>query len=598
MTYNENLNFLMKKYDIRNTTLAKMTGFSESYISKIRNGVNVPAKNSIAREQLFKAMLKLLPQANKDELLVLKSLEKNVLRETKKKTQTCENLSRLLVRIMDLFNLKNADLAKILNCSPSLISKYRTGHRVPSIENEIVLNMASYFEKLAKEKNLERELLERLDICTKESANLDLKNAILESIKGDGTDISLMDNIFNMMEDYHPININYSKITKIIESANILNAEIIKKTGKEGLRKHVLLFLSLCAKSEEKLEIKLFSDQNMEWMTEDKEFFEIWRLLMLAILNSGHKIKIVHNTSRTKEELFSALEGWTPLHLTGNIESYYYTLPASELFSNTIFLNCDNFAIMGNAVVGLEDETDYYFTLEKSTLKKLEIAYDLLTKNGKKLLHTNSIRSEKDLKKLSDELIREYKYNSIYLMQQNPPLWTIDEELLSDIIKINDCDKNKCEHILSYSKLLKDYYKEALKYKEIYEIFYIPKEFPYEGILLDSLDIIGNERLKYTKMQFKKNLKQIANKLKTHKNYHIAILDRPMFQDIKMMHFEKGSFYAIRSKPPISVINYQNQSIVEKGLLYMKNRARSSLNSIDSFDEVIELLEDWEGDES
>ena len=83
----------------------------------------------------------------------------------------------------------------------------------------------------------------------------------------------------------------------------------VKKSGNTGLRDQVLLFLSMCAKSQEMLHLKLFSNQSMEWMTENSDFFEIWKMLMLTILECGHKITIIHNIQRDNTEIFSVIEG-------------------------------------------------------------------------------------------------------------------------------------------------------------------------------------------------------------------------------------------------------------------------------------------------
>ena len=178
----------------------------------------------------------------------------------------------------------------------------------------------------------------------------------------------LMDKIFNIMDDYKSPDMNFNKISTLLETYTLPYQDTVKKSGNTGLRDQVLLFLSMCAKSQEMLHLKLFSNQSMEWMTENSDFFEIWKMLMLTILECGHKITIIHNIQRDNTEIFSAIEGWTPLHLSGNIESYYYTFSPSKSFSNTIFINCGNFSVYGNTVAGLEAETDYYFTKNCTTI--------------------------------------------------------------------------------------------------------------------------------------------------------------------------------------------------------------------------------------
>ncbi len=54
--------------------------------------------------------------------------------------------------------------------------------------------------------------------------------------------------------------------------------------------------------------------------------------LMRVMMGRGHKIKSVHNIGFDAEDVFSMIEAWLPLFLTGNAEAYYLTRPNRSLF--------------------------------------------------------------------------------------------------------------------------------------------------------------------------------------------------------------------------------------------------------------------------
>ncbi|MDO5712789.1 MAG: hypothetical protein Q4Q07_00020 [Tissierellia bacterium] len=598
MAFSKHLNEIMNEFQIKNIDLARESGLSQSYISKIRRGISMPKDGSLVYEKLFRGLEALLNETQREGLKEKfefpsdrKSLQALFRKESSK---VIGHFSNCLNILMNFFKIQNKSLAEVLNCDPSLISKYRGGERIPSMDNEMVIHMTHYFSFLAISEGKGLALCKVMGMEEIEHINEKiLSELILKWMLQGEMDALLMDKIFNMMENYQETCVDYSKLSKILESTSLPYQEVMKKQGKEGIRKQVLLFLSLIAKSEKTLELKLFSDQSMDWMTEDPEFFNIWRTLMLTILICGHRVQIIHNILRTDRELYAALEGWLPLHLSGNIESYYYKLPASDLFSNTLFINCGEFAVVGNSVVGLEDEADFYFTKDEGTLKRVEHVFDSLIENSEELLQTFSLRSYEDAFLFADRMMDTNKDSTIYLIQQKLPLWTMNENLLIKILEENQVGIRRKEFILEYAQFLRESYDSLLENNEYYEYFYIPEKFEEKKYILDGMNIFGEEPIYYTIEDFKAHLKDIRNILRESKNYHIAILEEPMFSEMKLLQFKDKNIFAIKTKPPTSAISYQSELILQKCQSYMMYKLKDTINSIDHYDEVLSVLEDW-----
>ena len=107
--------------------------------------------------------------------------------------------------------------------------------------------------------------------------------------------------------------------------------------GREGIRKAVLRFLYECMEREAEL-LLLYSDEDQEWLTGDRDFLMRWASLMSACVKNGTRIRIIHNVDRDLSEMTDAIRSWLPLYMSGMVESWYSTRKQNPRFSHTIFL--------------------------------------------------------------------------------------------------------------------------------------------------------------------------------------------------------------------------------------------------------------------
>jgi hypothetical protein len=88
-----------------------------------------------------------------------------------------------------------------------------------------------------------------------------------------------------------------------------------KFKGITGRRQAVLNFLTEIVQSDKKQELLLHSEDDMTWLTGDRQFTLIWASLLKQIIESGHSITIIHVVNRQRDEIMNALTYWMPLHL-------------------------------------------------------------------------------------------------------------------------------------------------------------------------------------------------------------------------------------------------------------------------------------------
>lgn len=580
----------MCQYEIKNIELANRTGVSASFISKIRRGVKVPAANSGIYKAIFDALDDLLSEDQIRELRHQYQLSWD--RDSfcswisEEETRPLSRFSFCLCKLMEFFDLQNNTLARAVNFDPSLISKYRTGRRVPDEDSGVGKLISGYFAKQAIKEGREREIMELMGCPDKEIKTVEqIEAEILSWMLGNELDAQLTDKIFHMMQEYHYPKEQLKHFSGLLQGVDMPYHPFLKKRGNEGLREQVLLFLGLCAKSKEPMVLKLFSSQSMDWMLEDPQFFEMWRALMLMVLECGHKIIIVHNVERTVQELLSAVEGWLPLHLSGNIESYYYTASTAKSFSNTIFVSSGRFAVYGNGIADLEEETEFYFIKENQSIERLETAFEDIINYSQKLLKTFYVKKLEDTRDFVpvDAICPEY---GISLMQQSLPIWHMQEELLLEILEYNRSAPEEIDYIRQYVKQVRQFYEGVLKKNKVFEFFYLPDPEDTERQRLDFLNIYGYEPIYYRRDHYERHLENTVDLLGKYENYHIVLLDRPMHNEIKLFQFEENSIMAIKNKFPVSAIQYQSEMIIGKFRNYMFARQKKAISSLDHYEEV------------
>lgn len=590
----DKLDKIMLLFNIKNKDLAAVTNLSQSSISKLRRGISNPPTNSNIYKTLFQGLSSLLSpnQILEFEYRYMITWDYETFSSwlSEDSVKPLAKFSNCLCSLMDLYQIKNNTLAGALNVDSSLISKYRTGKRKPSPEHEIVTKIAAYFAGLAIQNNNTKELLRLLGINKKAAIDeKTLTGAILVWMTGEKLDSLLANRIFNVMEEFDSPVINFRSISELIESVELPYQDVMRDCGNEGLRKQVKLFLSLCAKSKEKLHLKLFSNQSMDWMTEDLSFFHTWKTLMLAVLEGGHKVSIIHNIQRKESEAFSAIEGWVPLHLSGNIESYYYSLSPSPSFTNTIFISVGNFGLYGNGVIGMEEDTEFFFTKNHDTLRRLEVAFDALVIDSSPLLKSLSIRELKDVLEVTASE-SDPPASSIYIMQNRLPAWHLDRELLEEILNQNQIEEDEKALIISFIERTKDFYLSVLKKHSIFEYFYIEDKNTSRKFSLDCIHINPHKPIYYSAEQYQRHLENIASTLDRFKGYHAGILDGPMHDKIKLLQLNSHSIYVIKNKYPISAIRYENEILVKQIQKYIFMKAKTSINSLDQPDKVLGIV--------
>lgn len=285
--------------------------------------------------------------------------------------------------LMQLFKISNSKLARGINVDASLVSRWKSGERVMSPSSPHVPAIANFFLEL-NAYHYQQEFLDYIlkhhlpeNMIHDESRRIHALadwlisndpfslDPTLQKPQSTAHTQNVIANIAVLMDTERlpklpDISKEDEAIARITQNPG-KKATFEKYTGITGRRQAVLNFLIEIIKSERKQQLLLHSEDDMSWLTGDRQYTLIWASLLKQIIESGHSITIIHVVDRQREEIMNALTYWMPLHLAGKIESYYFPRYVEKPVKRTLFIARGHSAIAAWNVDGSDKDTTFFY---------------------------------------------------------------------------------------------------------------------------------------------------------------------------------------------------------------------------------------------
>lgn len=248
------------------------------------------------------------------------------------------NFDEKLNVLMHLFKLSNSKLARGISVDASLVSRWLSGERKISPNSPHIPKMASYFLKI-NAYQYQKEYLEGIISARVSDSQIHDEAErvhILADwlISGEKPDPQPDPQPEQLLQSTGMI----SSIAEILAGKELIfedpiaappvlsgiqqNCEIFE--GRNGRRQAVLNILSQVVQSQQKLNLFMTSEDDARWMTEVPEFADKFANLLQQIIKNGHQITLIHMLSRKVNEIMNMMLNWIPLHMSGQVNSYYY----------------------------------------------------------------------------------------------------------------------------------------------------------------------------------------------------------------------------------------------------------------------------------
>ncbi|GHV32470.1 hypothetical protein FACS18949_03480 [Clostridia bacterium] len=324
-----------------------------------------------------------------------------------------QKFSDNLTTLMNLYRINNSSLSKGMDVDPSLVSRWKSGSRVPSRRSGVPSDIANYLAGLGMLQH-DRETLVKLLNCPCETRE-ETAQALAKFLLGDASGISGV----HYSVDFDPespevVSEMFSRLGKIFSAEARLPTEpvslfaLVKKgaagthetfSGEEGLRQALLNLLHDAITHRSAGDIYLMPPVDDEWLLGDAKFAKLYTNALRAAVQAGHTIHVAHPKPRGSE-LPLLLSAYMPLYATGRFLSYGRSSEVTEE-SPAVFVLHGQAAILSYNFAGTERHNTLMRAAQDVELCEKIISAQL---SGSKPLATACVR-EAPLK-LAERLIQ------------------------------------------------------------------------------------------------------------------------------------------------------------------------------------------------
>ena len=525
-SYLNELNCTAKEFSLE-------SGISEAVISRYRSGDRVPKVNSLQLNKIIDSIY---------NISVNKNLKYNKKDITKKLINSISNHNYFnyqnFNKIITTLNVNINDMSKYISFDASHISRIRYGKTKPSDSN--------YFSKKVCDYIIHKyNSNEFINIFPQLKDSDNLSDLIYEFLTIQIEDDKEVSNFLNKLDDFNlgeyikAINFDSLKVPSI----PFYRAKTRNYYGLEEMKNGEIDFFKATVLSKSKEDIFMCSDMPMEDMAKDVEFGKKWMFAIAMSLKKGLHLNIVHNIDRPFNEMMLGLESWIPLYMTGQISPYYFKNLKNNVYNHLNYTS-GSVALFGECINGYHSKGKYYLTNKSDEVKYYKEKTNLLLKKASSLMDIYTKDNMDDFNKflLNDlKLVGERKR-----FLHSLPLFTIDDDLLNEILLNNNIPSDDIRVILEYKKTEENNITTLLESNTLIDNIYIKskEEFDKDPNYLELENIFFDKKVFYSYEQYLKHLDSTKNYI--NKNYELNIQDEMTFSNISLILLEDN--YALISK--------------------------------------------------
>lgn len=434
------------------------------------------------------------------------------------------DFSKKLDFLMNITKSSNSALSLCTSLDASHISRLRRGERKLVREADYLRKMAAYFTRQCIEDYQKKALSEALG---KPSDMLDDHEKTAEQIYH-----WLLDNDFHEKISIEGFLDNLSKIQikaspnnqESIQPINIDLSDISLHYGDEGKKNAVIGFLSLVIESNKTDTLLLYSDEPMEWMTEDPLFLAKWAEMLKKVIAKGNKIRIIHTLNRNLDEMLEALTKWMPIYMTGAIEPYYYPKKRDGIFKRTLFIFPNTAALTSTSIDVMTDKAVNILLRDAKGIEALMAEFNAYCQLCKPLMRIFTLRDEEQYLNTLEEFEKE-EANAIVVADYLSLATIPDSAVESMFVRMGSVRKNR---FINYCRNRSMVFKSNLLHNHYYEVIHLPEidEIKKGNVALGYTGIADFMDLFYTPIEFKAHLENMIQLLDTYDTYHLLLKER------------------------------------------------------------------------
>lgn len=483
-----------------------------------------------------------------------------------------------LSQLMNLTGISNKTLASAIHVDASLISRWRTGNRTPNKGSDYFLQLAKYFASIIS--SYQRiSLLALMNLPIDMSANKDKDLA------------PLIKDWLSRQFNANPVDPTWEIIDRFLLSTDLIHMEdaltgqdYYSQTpvgriqtdeifiGSQGMRDATFKLLSLLLSFDAPQTLHLFSDQKLSWLNDDHDYDMMWRNLIMRCLQKGHKVCVIHSVVRDYFEMFSIIERWLPLFMTGNISSYYCPRHLNNIYCSVINIIPGLAAITSTHFPGAEKEAVIRFQTDTQSLNYIMNDFMQHLKISKQLLNiyttdTFAQLQEEHLKFLYAAGNNISTINTFSSITMPEPIFiqALDDLGLNNLTKKNTLRLFQLKYKIFLENLKNYTYREMLIIPE-------PQRLLKEGLHLNMTMYFCNQNIPYRSLDdIKDHIRKVIYLLENHKNYQCYLLHETPFHHVQLQTKDTGGVVFTKQSNAIYTFLLTQQNMSRVFYNYLEN---------------------------
>ena len=468
--------------------------------------------------------------------------------------------SEKLDLLMNLSGTSNSALARHINLDASYVSRLRRGNRAPSKKENYLPAISQYFSKFMAVDAFRSGICHALQTppsqmpIEPEPASAMILSWLNDQKSIDGESIGeLLDQVSHFA--FPSSNVVFD-ITSLVGSLSA--KETTTYYGNSGKRDAVVTLLATALTSEHNETLYLYSDEAMEWLIGEKKFTNQWAMLMMKVIQKGHRIVIIHTVNRGLDEMLTAIREWMPLYMTGAIEPYYYPRTRDDIYKHTLFVLEGKMALISRSVNRSKGPAAIHTFSSPKTVSHYEKEFQDYLSLCRPLMKILTPHHNGKVLSLIEEFDAEPA--DVITLREGLPVVTLPVEAAKSMMKKIQLDEDMIQSLSAYHLRRQTLHEENLKAHEHTDLLLLPDrktllayakawnngnlerrsptapdngaaskagvtlEIP-EAFKFKFMGIVGIKEAVYTPESYAAHLSHTIHLLKTYPNYHVILLE-------------------------------------------------------------------------
>ncbi|MFA5514388.1 MAG: hypothetical protein WDA17_05695 [Sphaerochaetaceae bacterium] len=457
--------------------------------------------------------------------------------------------------LIKLTSSTNSKLAKEISVDPSLISRWRTGDRVPKANSHYISKLSSFFSSKAQTEYQKRTLLELISYPKAElnNSNEEIASYLNKWLRGEPkVAINDLANLLNHIGENLPSNDDILRQIEIPELEDGTRIDTICYKGKKGIQSATLKLLLKGLENPKKNHLLIYSNQSIEWLIEDIEYARLWTSLFKECICRGMKVTIIHCINRQSGNLSDAIRLWIPIYASGALSSYYYPRKRDNFFNCTTVVLDKQCCLTSSSIAGQnEDEIRYYYTTNSDLVNSAKEKFLIQLSHCDSLIKTFA---NKKTKAIFDEYDSFFRGDSTWALGlQSLLLLTMNPTLLSCVFERLKISEDEKRELINQQKIRYETFKQNLKIRNFTFVISLPRlsEILKSNTINIVAQLLFQNPITYEPKEFLDHLTEISNLTKEYENLKLVIIpNKQLLVSLPIFGMHDSSLVVLKHHTP------------------------------------------------